>query len=297
LNTIGVLREQMTSMWHSIVAILPNLAIALVVIFITWLVARSATKIADKLTNRTSLRPDLQNLIETLVRVGVWIFGLLIAAAVAIPGFTPAGLIAGLGVGALAIGFAFQDTFENFLAGVFVMLRDKMQIGDVIEVEGILGKVEKINLRETYIRQLSNELHVLPNSMLFKNPVKIITDAPIRRDEIMVGVSYDTDLDAAEAAIRRAMESGIDGLVADKGVGIFAREFGGSSIDWLVQFWCDSSAPRDLRNVRTAAIKAIKKEFDAAGIDIPFPIVTNMFPEPVTVEAPGSDSGEEKVGA
>lgn len=284
MDTLGIIEEQIASMWASFVASLPNLAIALVILFLTWIVAKSAAKIADKISGRTNLRQDLRNLIETLVRVALWIVGLLIAAAVAIPGFTPAGLIAGLGVGALAIGFAFQDTFENFLAGVFVMLREEMQIGDVIEVEGILGKVEKISLRETHIRQLTNELFVLPNAMLFKNPVKIITDADMRRDEFMIGVSYDTDLDAAEAAIRRAMESGIEGLVADKPVGIFAREFGGSSIDWLVQFWCITSAPHDLRNVRTAAIKAIKKEFDAQGIDIPFPIVTNMFPEPVTFE-------------
>ena len=85
-------------------------------------------------------------------------------------------MIAGLGIGALAIGFAFQDIFENFLAGVLIMLREKMRIGDMIEVEGMLGKVEKITLRETYIRQLSNELTIMPNSMLFKNAVKILTD-------------------------------------------------------------------------------------------------------------------------
>ncbi len=288
MDTIGVLREQVMQMWQSVVETLPNLAVSLVVLFVTWLVAKSATRIADRITGRTSLRQDLRNLIETLVRIGVWILGLLVAAAIAIPGFTPANLVAGLGIGALAIGFAFQDTFENFLAGIFVMLRDEMQIGDVIEVEGILGKIERINLRETHIRQLTNELFVVPNAMLFKNPVKIITDAEMRRDEIMVGVSYDTDLEVAEAAIRRAMESGIEGLIADKGVGIFAREFGGSSIDWLVQFWCDTTPPNDLRNVRTAAVKAIKKEFDAVGIDIPFPIVTNMFPEPVTFEPTGN---------
>ncbi len=287
MDTIGVLREQLMQMWQNIVEALPSLAVALIVLIITWIVARSATRIADKITGRTNLRQHLRNLIETLVRIGVWIVGLLVAAAIAIPGFTPANLVAGLGIGALAIGFAFQDTFENFLAGVFVMLRDEMQIGDVIEVEGILGKIENINLRETHIRQLTNELFVLPNAMLFKNPVKIITDAEMRRDEIVIGVSYDTDLAKAEAAIRRAMESGIEGLIADKGVGIFAREFGGSSIDWLVQFWCDTTPPHDLRNVRTAAIKAIKTEFDAEGIDIPFPIVTNMFAEPVTFEPTG----------
>ena len=281
MDYVATLREQLAGMLHGFVSILPNLALALVVIVLTWLLARFAVNIADRVTDKTTVRADLRNLVETVARVLIWIIGLLIAAAVAIPGFTPAGMIAGLGIGALAIGFAFQDIFENFLAGVLIMLRDKMNIGDIIEVEGVLGKVEKITLRETHVRQLSNELTIMPNSILFKNKVKILTDASIRRDEIMVGVSYDADLDAAQEAILAAFAPTIGGVVADKPVGVFCREFGGSSIDFLVQWWSESSAPRDMRDVRTAVIKAIKRELDAVDIEIPFPIVTNMFPEPM----------------
>lgn len=284
MEYIATIREQLDSMAHGFVAILPNLAIAIVIVFLTWLIAKSAVKIAARITGKTDVRADLQNLVATLVKVVIWIIGLLVAAAVAIPGFTPAGMIAGLGVGALAIGFAFQDIFENFLAGVLIMLRDKMNIGDLIEVEGVLGKVEHITLRETHVRQLSNELTIMPNSMLFKNKVKILTDAPIRRDEIMVGVSYDADLDAAQDAIRKAFDNAIEGIVEEKPIGVFCREFGGSSIDFLVQWWVESNAPRDMRDVRTAVIKAIKHELDTVGIEIPFPIVTNMFPEALRVE-------------
>lgn len=276
-------------MWTGFIAQLPNLVIALVVIIITSIIAKFAVKIADRLTDHTSMREDLQQLVETLVRIAIWIIGLLIAAAIAIPGFTPAGMIAGLGIGALAIGFAFQDTFENFLAGVLVMLREKMQIGDVIEVEGITGKVERITLRETYIRQLSNELTVLPNSMLFKNPVKIYTDQDIRRNQLVVGVSYDTDLQAAKDAIARALE-GLEIIEDSKPIDIFAQEFGGSSIDFLVRFWVNSR-PRELRESKSQVIFAIKRELDAAGIDIPFPIVTNMFPEPLKIEQNPAQQG------
>ena len=115
--------------------------------------------------------------------------------------------VAGLGVGALAIGFAFQDIFENFLAGVLLMLRDKMNVGDIIQSQGISGRVERTTLRETHIRQLSNELVVVPNSMLFKNPVTILTDAGVRRNELVIGVSYDTDLEQARDVILAADDS------------------------------------------------------------------------------------------
>src|SRR5690606_33388588 len=94
----------------------------------------------------------------------------------------------------------------------------------------------------------------------------------------------DADLDAAQAAIHAAFDPQIEGVVAEKPVGVFCREFGGSSIDFLVQWWSESSAPRDMRDVRTAVIKAIKRELDKVDIEIPFPIVTNMFPETLRIE-------------
>jgi len=283
-------------MWHGFIAALPSLGIALAIVIVTMFVARSAVRIADALTARTHLRADLQQLIETLVRLAIWIVGLMLAAAVAVPGFTPAGMIAGLGIGALAIGFAFQDTFENFLAGVFVMLRDKMQIGDEIEVEDIMGKIERITLRESYIRRPSGELFVVPNAMLFKNPVQILTDADQRRDEITVGTAYDADIAATEAAIRRAFDDPIEGVVVGRPVGVFCREFGASSVDWLVQWWTDSNAANDRRNVRTEVMAAIKRELDAAKIEIPFPVVNNVFADPVPVTGPTlQDSAADEV--
>ncbi|RJY08279.1 mechanosensitive ion channel family protein [Aurantiacibacter aquimixticola] len=287
MDYLSTIREQAMGMWEGFIKLLPNLAIALLIIIVTSVVVKIAVKIANSATEKANMREDLRQLVATLVKVLVWIFGLMIAAAVAIPGFTPAGMIAGLGIGALAIGFAFQDTFENFLAGVLVMLREKMQIGDVIEVEGITGKVERITLRETYIRQLSNELTVLPNSMLFKNPVKIFTDEDIRRTEVVVGVSYDADLPEAKDAIQKAMD-GLDIIKKDKPVDIFAEEFGGSSINFLVRFWSESR-PRDLRETKSQVIFAIKKELDAAGVGIPFPIQTTLFPEALRVEQKSVD--------
>lgn len=281
LDYVDTITDQLQDMMQAFVAMLPSLAIALVVLFITAIVARFAARFADKITAKSNVRESLQQLVETVIKLVVWIVGLLIAAAIVLPGFSAGGMIAGLGIGAVAIGFAFQDIFENFLAGVLIMLREKMRIGDLIEVEGILGKVEKITLRETYVRQLSNELTLIPNSILFKNPVKILTDHEIRRNEVIVGVSYDTDLELAQKTIYAAMDT-VDAIVKERPVIVYAQEFGGSSIDFLVQ-WYAQSAARDLRQTKSEAIKAIKKALDAEGIDIPFPIQTNLFPEPLRI--------------
>ncbi|HEY8603198.1 mechanosensitive ion channel family protein [Tsuneonella suprasediminis] len=279
MNYAEVLKEQVIAMAEGFVATLPQLLIALIVLVATWGIARFISRLARKAVERARLRESLKQLVQTLVRLGVWLVGLLIAAAIVLPGFTPGSAIAGLGIGALAIGFAFQDIFENFLAGVLIMLRDKMRIGDLIEVEGVLGKVEKITLRETHVRQLSNELTIMPNSILFKNPVKILTDDTIRRNDLIVGVAYDTDLEMAERVILEAMGT-VEAIVSDRPVVVYAQEFGASSVDFLVQ-WYAQSASRDLRKTKAEAIKAIKKALDEAGIEIPFPYVTHTFKEPV----------------
>jgi small conductance mechanosensitive channel len=131
------------------------------------------------------------------VGVFVWTVGVLVASSIVFPGVTPANLLALLGLGSVAIGFAFKDIFENFLAGILIMLRKKVNIGDVIECETVEGRVEQITLRDTYLRHLSNELVLVPNAYLFKNPLKILTDASLRRYTVDVGVTYSADLDRA----------------------------------------------------------------------------------------------------
>ncbi len=282
MNYVDTIMGQLQSMAESFFATLPNLGIALIVLIVTWLIAKFAIRIADALTGKSSLRPSLKNLIDTLVKLGIWLVGLMLAMIIMLPGFTPTSLIAGLGIGAVAIGFAFQDIFENFLAGVLIMLREKMRIGDIIECEGITGKVEHITLRETYVRKLSGEVTLVPNSILFKNPVEILTDETQRRHQVVAGVSYDTDLNHAASVIRKAVES-TDGIETDKGIDIFASEFNSSSVDFTVRWWAGSK-PRAMWETRDAVIRAIKRAFDDAGIEIPFPYVTHTFKEPVPIK-------------
>ena len=288
MNYIQTLREQLQSMGEGFIESLPSIAIALFIILLTWIVARFAVRISDMIVGRTEIRASLKALVDTAVRLTIWVLGLFIAAVVVMPDLTPASLLAGLGIGAVAIGFAFQDIFENFFAGILIMLREKMQIGDIIECEGISGKVEHITLRETHVRKLSGELSVVPNSILFKNPVEILTDVEQRRHDVVVGVSYDTNLDHAADVIRRAVEN-VDDVLASKGIDIFAQEFNSSSVDFLVRWWAGSS-PRSGWESKDKVVRAIKAALDNAGIEIPFPYVTHTFKETVPVSRLGDSS-------
>lgn len=278
-GSIEILIDQLAGMWESLVSLIPSMLIALVVIIFTWIVARFAVKIADKLISNTSMRPSLKELVDTLVRIAIWVIGLMIALTIMLPGLTPASLIAGLGFGAVAIGFAFQDIFENFMAGILIMLREKMRIGDYIECEGVEGRVEHIALRETHIRKLDKELTIVPNSILFKNPVKILTDVEKRRHEVVAGVSYDTDLEHAREVILKAVKS-VEKVDANEAIDVFACEFNSSSVDFKLRWW-SGSQPRDMHESRDGVIRAVKAALDEAGIEIPFPYITHTFKEPV----------------
>ncbi len=284
LNTLEILVAQLQSMWEGIISLLPSLVIALLFLIFTWILAKFASKIADRLTARTSMRPSLRELVDTLVRIAIWTVGLLVSLTILLPDLTPGSLIAGLGVGTVAIGFAFQDIFENFLAGILIMVREKMRIGDYIACDGIEGKVEQILLRETHIRKLSNELTIVPNSILFKNPVEILTDQEQRRHEIVVGVSYDTDLEEARTVIRNAVESS-DIVDNGKSIDIFACEFNSSSVDFKLRWW-SGSAQRDMHESRDLVIRSVKRALDEAGIEIPFPYMTHTFKEPLPIASP-----------
>jgi len=281
------INNQISTMWQSAVQSIPSIAIAIALLLITGIVASFSTKVTDTLVGKTELRPSLRTLIETLVKLGIWLFGIFVAAIVIFPDMTFGGLIAGLGIGAVAIGFAFQDIFENFLAGVLIMLREKMRIGDVIQCEGINGKVEHITLRETHIRAASGELTIVPNSILFKSPVEILTDVTQRCHTVVVGVAYDTDLDKAAEVIRKAVER-VDAVDVEKGIDVFAAEFNSSSIDFLVRWWA-GSAPRAGHESRDQILRSVKRALDDAGIEIPFPYVTHTFKQRVPL---GHEPGE-----
>lgn len=273
--------DQINTFWDGALASLPALVIATFILFLTWLVAKGAGAISRRIIGSVELRGSLPNLAQRTAKLIIWIVGLMIASVVIFPDFTPGSLIAGLGIGTVAIGFAFKDIFENFFAGVMIMLREEMQIGDVIEVEGVLGTVEHISLRETHIRAFSGELTIMPNLMLFQSPVEIRTDKPKRRFEVIIGVSYDTDLDQASQVIRSAVE-GCDLVDKEQTVYVLADTFNSSSVDFIVRWWAASSGSESALN-RDQVIRAIKAGLDTAKIEIPFPYVTHTFKEQVPI--------------
>ncbi len=282
--------KQVNELWIGTVEMVPQIVVGIVIVILTWLLAKAMRTLTVRLAHRAHLRPSLVSFVRMLAGLMTWIVGLMIAAVVVFPDLTPSSMIAGLGIGTVAVGFAFKDIFENFFAGVFILLRKDMRIGDFIECEDIEGWVEDISIRETHIRETDGELVIVPNAMLFKNPLTIRTDKDIRRTTIICGVAYDVDLDAARDIIRSAVASCDTVKQDDKPIQIFAQEFGDSSINFEVTWWT-GSRPVDIRTSRDQVVTAVKRGLDDAGLEIPFPYRTLTFKEPLPIMGQ-SDEGD-----
>ena len=286
------IRASVRDLWDDFLERCPLLLVALAVLLFTAVVAKIARFVFRRTPGYGRLRGSLQDLIQQVVTVGVWIVGALIAATVAFPGVTPGSLIATLGLGGVAIGFAFKDIFENFLAGVFILWKFPFDRGDFIECEGVAGKIQQITIRNTLVRQPDGVLVVCPNAQLFKNPVDVLTSWKSRRITIVCGVAYDEDVDAARGVIEGAVK-GCDSVEGRKPVEVFADEFADSSINYKVSWWADPT-PLGERKSRDQVVAAVKAALDGAGIEIPFPYRTLTFKEPLKTERLGENGAGER---
>lgn len=281
-DSMRVVGQSLDKQYRELLLRLPFLIAGLVVLLFTWLTSRVSAFLHSRIFfNRSKIRSSLQDLIRQLMSISIWITGLLIATIVVFPGMTPAKALTVLGLGSVAIGFAFKDIFENFFAGVLILWRYPIEKGDFIQCEGVMGKVEDITIRNTMIRRTDGELVVVPNGHIFKNNVEVLTNRPKRRVRISCGVAYGEDVDQARTVIEEAVAE-CESVNGPKSVEVFACGFGDSSIDFEVAWWTGAT-PLEIRRSRDEVIAAIKRDLDSAGIEIPFPYRTLTFANPLKV--------------
>ena len=270
------LSEAVSGLIEGAIAALPQLIIGTIVLVLTFLLAGLARRIVTRLAEKAKLRPNLVDLFGIMARIAVWFAGVMIAASIVFPGFGPGQLIATAGLASIAIGFAFQDIFENFFAGILILLNFPFHAGDFIEVDGLTGKVEDITIRMTKLRQTSGELLLIPNATIFKGNVNVLTNKPKRRIELAVGIAYGEDVGEGRQVILDAVKACDTVDQSGDFPEVLASGFGASSIDFDVIWWTKSS-PIATRRSRDQVIEAVKKALDNAGIEIPYPYRTLTF--------------------
>lgn len=258
---------------------IPYFVAAIVVMLIFWLLSKVFKKVVRKILGNRSKH---QNLVKVFQRVGgalIFFIGFMIAMVIAIPGFTPAKLIGALGIGSVAIGFAFKDIFQNLLSGILLLISEPFRIGDQIVSGDHEGTVEDIKIRATRIKTYDGRQVVIPNSDLYTSVLTVNTAYKQRRLQLAVGIGYEDDINAAKSEIMQALDRA-DTVSKEASPTIIAVNLGDSTIDLVIRWFIDDgNQANKVRSIDQVLIE-VKTALDAAGINMPFPVRTLDLSDP-----------------
>ena len=253
---------------------LPNIIGGIVLILVMWFVAKLVARGIRKGFHHRGL-VDLGGVLASLV------FGLIVAAAVLVasvivfPSVKPATIISSLGIGSVAIGFAFKDILQNLLAGILLLINRPYRRGDQIVVKDYEGTVEHIQSRATLIKTYDGRRVIIPNSDVYTSPVIVNTAFATRRSQYDVGIGYGDDPAAACDAFVAAVAK-VEGVVPEPAPEALPWALADSYVTIRVRWWTDSKRT----NVAHTQARVIHALFLAAkehGIDLPFPTTVMLF--------------------
>jgi small-conductance mechanosensitive channel len=244
--------------------ILPNLGAGLL-IFILFLIVAFLAKASTRKYFNLRDRIDLGHILSGL---NFWLFTLLglgIAITIIMPSVKPGNLVAGMGIGSVAVGFVFKEILQNWFAGLLILLRLPFRRGDQITVGDAEGTVIRIDPRATILRTYDNRDIVVPNNTVYQSNVVVHTSQEFRRVELDLTVGYNYKIRTITKIIQNSLDQ-VDEILPEPPPQVLCWELGSTSLGIKVRWWIKSE--RSQENIsRARAVQAIKEAFDANNID------------------------------
>lgn len=268
--------DKVQSMINTFIVLLPNIVLALIVFTLFFFIARGIKGLVKRLTRNRRHARNLGLVLGRLAQGITILVGLFISLTIVIPSLKAGDLVQLLGISGVAIGFAFRDILQNFLAGILILLTEPFQIDDQIVFKDFEGTVENIQTRATTIRTYDGRRIVIPNSELFTNSITVNTAFENRRLEYDVGIGYGDDISLAKELMLQAIHS-VDSVLIDPAPDVLVMELAESSVNIRARWWIKPPRRADALNSRDKVISAIKKKLVENGIDLPFPTQQILF--------------------
>lgn len=244
--------------------LLPNLIVGAIILTLFIAFALVARRSIESSFRRRS-REDLGEMLASFALSLVVLLGVLVALTIVLPSLSPGDLVASLGISTVAIGFAFKDILQNWLAGLLILLRQPFRRGDQIRVGEIEGTVHRINKRVTLIRTFDNRMVVVPNADIYTRSVTVHTAYPMRRISLDVTVGYENDAENVRQIIVETLRR-LDEVLAAPPPQVVYWDLGATSLAIKVRFWIESRRSSEIA-ARGRAVQAIKEAFQSHGID------------------------------
>ncbi|MEH3148660.1 MAG: mechanosensitive ion channel family protein [Methylobacterium frigidaeris] len=268
--------DRLEQLGRASAALLPGLAIALVLFGLGLLVARL---VRSGVRRAAAMRSASSGSAAVLGRIagGVTVLvSFLVAASVAFPSVSAADLFNLLGIGGVAIGFAFRDVLQNLLAGILILLTRPFVIGDQIRAGSYEGTVEDVWVRATVLRTYDNQRVLIPNAILFVDKITVITAHEKRRLSFPLTIGNGDDIREARRVITEALRA-TEGVLADPPPEALVTGLGAAGVDMTARLWIDPPRRRDAMDALDQAIANVKEALAAAGIDLPYPTTQVLF--------------------
>ena len=242
-----------------------NIVAAVAIVIVGMIVARLVSNTVNRLMVARHIDATVADFLSALVRYGIIAFTLI--AALGRVGVQTASVIAVLGAASLAVGLALQGSLSNLAAGVLLVMFRPFRAGEYADLGGVAGTVLNVQIFSTTMRTVDGKIVVIPNGKIIAGNIINFSREPVRRNEFIISVAYDSDIDKVKQILTGIIESE-DRILKDREMTVRLNELGASSINFVVRVWSNSG---DLQNVYWDVLERIKREFDAAGISFPYP--------------------------
>ena len=241
-----------------------NIVAALAIIIVGMIVARVLSNTINKVMRARHIDATVADFLSALVRYGIIAFTLI--AALGRVGVQTASVIAVLGAAGLAIGLALQGSLSNLAAGVLLVTFRPFRTGEFIDI-GVMGTVQNVQIFSTTLKTADGKIVVVPNGKIIAGNIVNFSREPERRNEFIIGVAYDADIDEVLTLLRAVVDAE-PRVLQERGVQIGLNELAASSVNVVIRCW---SKAGDLQNVYWDLMKQFKLALDAKGIGIPYP--------------------------
>jgi small conductance mechanosensitive channel len=244
----------------------PKIILSLIILVVGYILIRVFKKILSKVLQKVNLDESIEQFFASVLGAALWV--ILIIVILANLGVNVTGLVAGLGVAGLIVGFALQDALSNLASGVFILFHKPFKIGDWINIGGIVGGVERIGMAACRLSAPDGTKIIIPNKKVWSDTIQNYTGNPVRKlFNLEVGISYSDDIGKAIKIIQDILKKD-KRVLKDPAPQVVAKGFGDSSITIAAR---PAVKKEDYWTVYFDTVKAIKEEFDKKGITIPFP--------------------------
>jgi len=272
IKTVDPIASKVDVWFDAGLRLIPNILVAILLLVVFRYLASYGSKVMARVLGHASQNVGLVSLISAVSRIVIFMVGVFFALGVLGLDKTVTSMVAGAGVLALALGFAFQDLTTNFISGAFIVMQRPIEVGDVIETNGFTGKVQSIGLRSVKLDNFAGQMVELPSKDIFQKPIVNFTHSGDRRVLLQCGISYQDDMNLVEQVSLATIHS-LGFLKSSKTVEFSYTRFGETSVEFQILFWIDQSKTTPGKS-KSEAMKAIKKAFDENKITIPVPSKT-----------------------